>query len=65
MKSQYAGSLRAEVCRTIGGRKTSVHLFVVDIVGGSNFSQEPGDHLNDICDRHGTDLVLAFLLPLP
>lgn len=65
MKGQYAGGLRAEVARTIGGRKVPMHLFVVDIVGGRDFSQEPRDHLNDIRDRHGADFVLAFLSPLP
>ena len=65
MKGQYAGGLRAEVGRAIGRRKVSMHLFVVDIVAGGDFSQEPRDHLNDIRDRHGTDFVLPFLFPLP
>lgn len=43
----------------------SMHLFMVDVVGGGDFGQEPRNHLNDIRDRHGADFILAFLLPLP
>lgn len=43
----------------------SMHRFMMDVVGGGDFGQKPRDHFDDIRDRHGTNLVLALLGPLP
>ena len=42
-----------------------MHRFMMDVVGGGDFGQKPRDHFDDIRDRHGTNLVLALLGPLP
>jgi hypothetical protein len=41
----------------------SMDMLVVQVVGGGNFRQEPRYHLDDIRDRHGTDFILALLVP--
>jgi hypothetical protein len=39
-------------------------VFVMHVVGGGDFRQEPRNHFDDVRDRHGTDLVLVLLGPL-
>lgn len=42
-----------------------MNLLMMQVVGGGDLGEKPSNHLNDICNRHGADLILAVLRPLP
>jgi hypothetical protein len=43
----------------------TMNLFMMRIVGGGDFGQKPGNHFDNVRDRHGTNLELAILSPQP
>lgn len=65
VKSEDARGLRAETRCTVWRGNVAMDMVMVHIVGGGDLGEETSDHLDDIRDRHGADLVLAFLQPLP
>ena len=38
----------------------ALHSIVLQVVGRCDFGEEGGDHVNDVVNRHGADLVLGL-----
>lgn len=60
VECEDAGGLWTEVRGAIRWRDVAMDMFVMQIVRGSDLSEESSDHLDDLRDRHGADLVLSL-----
>ena len=58
MESEHARSLRTEPCRSFGGGYISMQMLMLTVICSDDLCQQAGYHLNNISDRHPTDLVL-------
>ena len=58
VKSKHAGGLLTQPGRAFGRRNMPVEVLVLTIVGRCNLGQQSRHHLDDICHRHGADLIL-------
>lgn len=65
VEREYTGRLRSQVGGAVGGRDMAMDVFMVHVVCRCDLSEEPGDHLNNVCDRHRADLVLSLLRTRP
>lgn len=60
MERKHARGLGSEVGRAVGRRDVAMDGFVVHVVRGGYFGEEPRNHLDDLCDWHGADLKLSL-----
>lgn len=61
MEGEYTGGLWAEIRCSIRKRDVAMKMFVMRIICSGDPGQKPGDHLDDLRDRHGANLVLSVL----
>ena len=65
VKCKHARSLGAQSGGAIRGRNVSMNRLVMQVIRRCDFHQQSSNHLDYVRDRHGTNLVLALLGPLP
>lgn len=61
VECEYTGSLRAKVGGALGWRDVAMYMFVMHIICSCDLGQKPSDHLDDLRDRHGANLILSLL----
>lgn len=59
MESEHAGGLSTDTAGAIRRWDVAMYMFVLLVIGGGDLGQQASNHLDDVCDWHGANLVLA------